>query len=195
MPTLTFTVRNQVYSINATDVQNAKLAASRDAEMRTLPFDPDPESGQDENTPIEERPNYKADEASYLGFVIERSGESDVLDVASRWLGPADGVPVEIAPSPVPPSPEALQSEYANEVQKYLDATAQSNGYNDELSIVSYRGSTVAEWKADATAYIAWRDQVWTSALATLEQVKAGSISMPTKADFIAGLPKIVWPS
>lgn len=79
-------------------------------------------------------------------------------------------------------------------IQNLLDTTAQTKNYNDALHCVSYGLSTNSGWLAEATAFIAWRDDVYESALSILAGVEGGD-PVPTEQEFLAELPTITWPS
>lgn len=49
-------------------------------------------------------------------------------------------------------------------IQRWLDQTAQDNGYQDMNSCVSYLNSGITQWAADAKAGSAWRDALWQAA-------------------------------
>lgn len=87
-----------------------------------------------------------------------------------------------------------LKQNGSEAIEDLLNTTAKVKNYNDSISIASYSASTNAVWKAEADAFIAWRDAVWVSALQTFADVQAGTIPAPTLADFLAGLPTITWP-
>lgn len=53
----------------------------------------------------------------------------------------------------------------------------------------------VDEWKAEAEAFVAWRDAVWAYALQELARVVDGEREPPTIDGFIGELPKINWPA
>ena len=91
-----------------------------------------------------------------------------------------------------PPAPTAAQIEaqYNFAIQGVLDAYAQSMRYDNMNTMVTYVYSTNAQFKAEATAAVAWRDSVWASAYATLAAVQAGTQPMPASVQaFIATLP------
>jgi len=77
-------------------------------------------------------------------------------------------------------------------VQAWLDQTAQAWQYESILSAATYVNSTVQKFKDEATALIAWRDQVWSACYTELAAVQAGTQAMPTSpAAFIATLPAV----
>jgi hypothetical protein len=94
-------------------------------------------------------------------------------------------------PAPSMPAREL----YAAAISAHLDAAARARGYDGALSIATYVGSSVPQWAAEAVAFAAWRDAVWTYAYAELAKVQAGQRAQPTVADLIAELPAITWPA
>ena len=79
-------------------------------------------------------------------------------------------------------------------IQNLLDTTAQSKTYNDSLHCVSYGLSTNVAWKAEAEAFIAWRDDVYETALTILDGIENNNDPIPTEQEFLNALPTIVWP-
>jgi hypothetical protein len=76
----------------------------------------------------------------------------------------------------------------------HLDAVAQSQQYDNRLTIAQYAVSTNPQWQAEAQAFIAWRDAALNYMFSRLAAFEAGSIEPPSVEDFIAGLPAIEWP-
>jgi len=97
-----------------------------------------------------------------------------------------------IAP-PAPEEPLPTVEMYQNAIQATVDAAAQSKQFNDGVTLASYKDSTNPIWAAQATAFIAWRDQVWAYSYAQLAEVEAGQREQPSIADFIVELPAIEW--
>ena len=93
---------------------------------------------------------------------------------------------------PAPPAPTEAQiiAGYQAGVQSVLDAYAVSMKYESILSMASYANSTNEQFKTEALAALAWRDNVWSSCYATLAAVQAGTQPMPASlGDFVATLP------
>lgn len=80
-------------------------------------------------------------------------------------------------------------------IQNLLDTTAQAKDYHDAIHCVSYGLSTHAAWLAQATAFIAWRDDVYEASIAILDGIQNNGDPVPSEQDFLAALPSIVWPS
>jgi hypothetical protein len=124
-------------------------------------------------------------------------------------ITPAPGVTPEQAASAVPaglswqvvdgadvsPNPADLIAGYQAAIQAHVDAKAAERNYTSGVHAASYADSTIPAWKAEALAFIAWRDAVWVQAVTTLAQVQGGQIAPPTVAAMIASLPALVWPA
>jgi hypothetical protein len=89
------------------------------------------------------------------------------------------------------PTPEQVQAAYTDAIKAHVEATAQARGYSSALSCATYAASTIPAWQAEGAAFVAWRDDVWTAALAMLAAVQAGG-AIPESP--IAGLPEMEWP-
>lgn len=95
-------------------------------------------------------------------------------------------------PQPLPPT----QEDYQAAIALFIDRTAQGRSYDSGISLAGYVTSTVPQWAAEATTFIAWRDQIWVYAIAQLALVQAGKRAQPTVQDFInKELPAIAWPA
>ncbi|ACI57417.1 hypothetical protein Rleg2_4155 [Rhizobium leguminosarum bv. trifolii WSM2304] len=85
-------------------------------------------------------------------------------------------------------------ADYAAAVQAHVDAVAMSREFHDGVTAATYLTSTIPRWKADAEAFVAWRDQVWAYSYGELDKVKNGQRLQPTINAFINELPAISWP-
>ncbi|TBZ81433.1 MULTISPECIES: hypothetical protein [Rhizobium] len=94
-----------------------------------------------------------------------------------------------------PPGEPIAVDDYQHAIQRHVDETAVSRRYNDGDALASYVASTVPGWKAEAEAFVAWRDAVWQYAYAELAKVQAEARDQPSIADFLLELPEIVWPN
>lgn len=79
-------------------------------------------------------------------------------------------------------------------IEAHIEATATERDYSSATRLASYVASTKPAWKAEAEAFVAWRDDVWEYVFAELAKVQAGTRTEPTIEDFIAELPQIAWP-
>ncbi len=89
--------------------------------------------------------------------------------------------------------PAPTQQDYAEAVQKHMDAMAVSRGYADGVALAGYVASNVATWAYEAHAFIAWRDAVWDYVYAQLSAVQTGQRQHPTVQGLIGELPSIDW--
>lgn len=71
-------------------------------------------------------------------------------------------------------------------IQNELDIFAQSWGYDNILSGVSYASSTNPQFSADANSLSTWRDQVWSWAIPKFDTVYAGQ----TPESFMVDMPQ-----
>lgn len=91
--------------------------------------------------------------------------------------------------------PTPTVQDYTDAIQLHIDSTAQARSYADGVALSSYVSSTHAGWAVEATAFVAWRDAVWTYALTQFSAVRTGSRPAPTIATLLGELPTITWPS
>ncbi|MCB1390318.1 MAG: hypothetical protein KDK12_14430 [Rhodobacteraceae bacterium] len=77
-------------------------------------------------------------------------------------------------------------------VDEHVDARARALGYKDAVSCVSYCGSTVAQWAAEAATFSAWRDAVWLAVIAFDAAPPPGDAGSVEPGALIAALP--AWP-
>ena len=74
-------------------------------------------------------------------------------------------------------------------IDVHIDAQARALQYNSAAHLAGYATSTVAEWAAEAQAFVAWRDACWLAALALLAQAEGGG-EAPSVEDVLAALPE-----
>ena len=95
----------------------------------------------------------------------------------------------------VPPDPAVQIAAFRRAVQVHIDATAQSQGYDSGNSLASYTSSTVEAWRAEAEAFVTWRDAVWTFVIAQFAAIQAGEADPPETTQALIGtLPAVEWP-
>lgn len=124
------------------------------------------------------------------GFKYMRSWWRTVSeqDIADRGFVPY------VAPEPEPPTPEEVIEAFRSAIQMHVDQIAVSRRYDSGNSLATYVNSTVAQWAAEATTFVAWRDAVWAYAYAEMDKVLDGLREKPTIESFLDELPEIVWP-
>jgi len=86
------------------------------------------------------------------------------------------------------------QSAYEAAIEDHIDSIAKSRGYSSGVSLSRYGFSTIPQWKAEADAFNAWLDAVWSFSIASLADVVEGREQPPALDKFIASLPVIRWP-
>lgn len=84
--------------------------------------------------------------------------------------------------------------DFRRAIQARVDATAQARKYDSGITCASYVNSTIPAWAAEAAAFVAWRDAVWTYAYVELEKVGSGQRPQPTIETILAELPLMGWP-
>lgn len=96
----------------------------------------------------------------------------------------------QIQPLPAPTFSDIVKALMPG-VQAWMEGVVRANGYDSVISCASYASSTVAQWRNDALALIAWRDAVWQAAYAWQESA-GGQVpqTIPALADVIAQLPQ-----
>lgn len=125
-----------------------------------------------------------------MGYAIinRPNGKTSWRAIASE----ADLLTGEIfAIEPPVPTLADVSATLITDVQAWLDATAQANGYDSIASCISYKDSSVAQWNDDATAALAWRDAVWQACFQWQQDALANPpATFPNSAEVIAQLPQ-----
>ena len=83
--------------------------------------------------------------------------------------------------------------EIQDAVQNLLDSKAQEKLYDNAFAICSYATSTDEIFHAEATKFIAWRDQCWRKCYEILALFQVGEIDMPTVDYVLERLPVLEW--
>lgn len=132
-------------------------------------------------------------------FYIGQSFEKPAPPAAAAWcnmnnatIRMVDGLRTIVALSQELTQTELLQV-YEAAVQNHLDATAQSRGYDNTYTCLSYLSSTDPVWHKEANAFNVWRDQVWRKCHDILNSVMAGECAAPSLEELLAMLPVIDW--
>ena len=93
-----------------------------------------------------------------------------------------------------PPAPALTVADYQAAIDAHVESVAAAKGYKTAASCAGYVSSTIPAWSAEATAFIAWRDQVWLEVYEALAAVQGGAPA-PGLAALVEGLPAMVWPA
>ena len=79
-------------------------------------------------------------------------------------------------------------------VQRHIDVSAQSRGYDDGAICVKYSGLSIAVWLIDdAKVFAPWCDEVWELTFEAIKPFEFGTCDLPDINVFIASLPLINW--
>lgn len=125
-------------------------------------------------------------------FVAEEDGAWVLRDIPQP---PAPPSPAP-APEPVPPTPAQIRQNLVDAIQHYMDDAAQSLGYDDIKTAVTYADEpAVAKFQTEGQALRAWRSLVWAACYEHLALVEAGEAELPTLEEAIAMLPVFTSPS
>lgn len=90
-------------------------------------------------------------------------------------------------------TPEEIVKEYEDAVQNHLDSTAQTKGYDNSYTCLSYLSSTDETWQRESNIFNAWRDAVWRKCHEILDAVKSGTAEPPAVDELLNMLPIIGW--
>lgn len=78
-------------------------------------------------------------------------------------------------------------------VQKVLDDTAHSKGYDSGAICATYVFDDDETFKSEGIAYVKWRGKVWRYCYDLLDKFNSGEIEMPSIEYVIENMPKIEW--
>jgi hypothetical protein len=107
--------------------------------------------------------------------------------------GPEIYLKYEIIKDPNYIPPEQILKEYEAKIQEFLDQTAQSRGYDNTYTCLSYLNSKNEIWYKESHIFSEWRDDVWLKTHEILNQYLKGEIEQPSIEEVIEQLPKIEW--
>lgn len=77
---------------------------------------------------------------------------------------------------------------FTESVQRYLDAKAKNNGYDNIISACSYAGAP-NPFQTESIQFITWRGNVWAYCYQELDKVQNGERPIPELQDFLNELP------
>ncbi len=108
----------------------------------------------------------------------------------------SDSAGVPTLADPEPPSVASIIASIASAIQLHLDTTAQSFGYDDIKTAVTYADEpAVPKFQAEGQALRAWRSLVWEECYEMLEEVKSGNREVVDVAGVIAELLMLTLPN
>jgi len=101
-----------------------------------------------------------------------------------------------VAVEPPPPTWEQRKSDYVASVQRFLDQTAKTAGYQDLKDAITYAEEpSVPKFQADGLAFRTWRSLCWAYCYEQLDAIEQDKRKAPTSAELVAELPALVLPN
>ena len=91
-------------------------------------------------------------------------------------------------------TPEELQKQFTDAIQKRLDDFAMTRNYDNIMSVATYATSTNPRFAAEGQYAVEVRDATWARGYEILDDVLSGKRPMPTIEEVIAELPPLAWP-
>ena len=88
-----------------------------------------------------------------------------------------------------PEQPLPIQDQYMQKAQFVMDAQAQSMGYNNIFTAISYIGDPFPRFNDEAVALRVYRSQVWQHSNDLMAQVLAAKVAQPSLEEYEQGLP------
>ena len=88
---------------------------------------------------------------------------------------------------------EKLRTHIVNEVQAWMDKKVQERNYDNIFTTISYKDSSVEKFRLEAKAASDWRDIVWVTCYAILDDVVSLKRDLPTLSEIISELPTLNW--
>ena len=117
-----------------------------------------------------------------------------IVDYKEVWYS-NDGSVYEEPEKFIPREPTAdeIKQMLIDGVQNYMDEVAMTRGYDGILSACSYIDTGVERFDIEGAQARKWRSQVWAYCYEYLDDVLAGTRTIPSLEELIAELPKINW--
>lgn len=97
-------------------------------------------------------------------------------------------IEVELAPQ----TNEQIIKSFTKMIQDYMDSKAQELNYDSVFTAITYENDSNKKFAQEAKAFKAWRSQIWTTCYAVLDEVLAGTRTIPTKEELLALMPELV---
>lgn len=121
---------------------------------------------------------------------FQPESETCLYDPISGWA-----VTTLSTPDPTPlPTEDEIKQTLVQAVQKHLDTTVKSRGYDGILSAASYSTSPHPTFGQEGIAARDWRDSVWLYCYQVLAECQAGTRAIPTPENLVSELPILTWP-
>jgi hypothetical protein len=87
-----------------------------------------------------------------------------------------------------------IQSQFEDAMSVVVNSKPEEKGYDNIATLCSYTTSKNPQWKAEADAFIEWRDDLFAYAYQILADVQEGKIEIPNEQEFLDNAPQLVWP-
>lgn len=131
------------------------------------------------------------------GYRLATIAEAAPVPAGKRVVSVAcvvvNGAPTYVNALEDVPAPSV--DDYKRAIEQLLNEKAQERRYDSAVSIATYITSTNPQWAAEAGAFVAWRDAIWTYAYTEMNKVQIGQRNQPKVAEFLAELPQVSWPA
>lgn len=132
---------------------------------------------------------------------VSQIGQDDLINAVCVVINntqcaiyyPDDQLPAAAAPSLEEQQAE-IAKEYDAELMAHYDRMAQTQGFENMMTCM-LRASRPGPFYAQGVAYFDWVERCNVLGYTLIAEVKAGTKPLPSKAEFIAGLPPMVWPT
>jgi len=83
--------------------------------------------------------------------------------------------------------------DFESTLDAFIDQTAKDKGYDSRITATMYAGSE-NQYKEESQAFISWMALCYAYVYNTMNLIIAGTKELPTEAELLAELPRIVWP-
>lgn len=123
-------------------------------------------------------------------FAFESDGSQDAL--IGDDLVPISEAEAETLRNPAPTEAQLIAL-YEGDLDLHIDTVARAHRYSDRFTF-ALRAGYPGPYQAEGIAFAQWMDDCNAQAYALLTAVKVGTKPLPSRADFIAGLPVLVLP-
>lgn len=119
----------------------------------------------------------------FANIPVDPTNRDYVEYLAWRAAGGGPEAPPEVGPA-------VIKATLAAAVQAHLDVTAQTYGYDNIFTAVTYADEpAVPKFQNDGKALRAWRSSVWAACYSLIAEVEAGQRAVPTAAELLNLLP------
>jgi hypothetical protein len=88
-------------------------------------------------------------------------------------------------------TPDEIKSNIINAVQAMLDGTARAHGYDNIISVCTYKDDPNPVYNTEGTAFFDWRSAVWSYCFIVMQDIMAGKRGIPSQADLMIELPTL----